>query len=179
MERQKILDELADIQRRIAEYLEILGSDKVLRDVIIKELKEVQKEFGDERRTEIIEDAGEIRLEDLVPVEDVAVTVTRDGYLKRTAGGYLPPPDARRQGPHRHGHAHGGLRRAPDRRLHAQLPADLHQQGARLLAQDLRDPRRRHGRQGQAHLEPDQPAAGRKREGLPGGEGVRARTSTS
>jgi DNA gyrase subunit A len=85
MERQKILDELADIQRRIAEYLEILGSDKVLRDLIIKELKEVQKTFGDGRRTEIIEDTGEIRLEDLVAVEDMAVTVTRGGYLKRTA----------------------------------------------------------------------------------------------
>ncbi len=45
MEQQKILDELADIQRRIAEYLEILGSEKVLRDLIIKELKEVQKEL--------------------------------------------------------------------------------------------------------------------------------------
>jgi DNA gyrase subunit A len=85
MERQKILDELAEIQRRIAEYLEILGSEKVLKEVIIKELKEVQKEFGDERRTQIVEDTGEIRLEDLVPVEDVAVTVTHGGYLKRTA----------------------------------------------------------------------------------------------
>ena len=85
MERQKILDELADIQRRIAEYLEILGSEKVLRDLIVKELKEVQKEFGDERRTQIIEDTGEIHLEDLVAVEDVAVTVTHGGYLKRTA----------------------------------------------------------------------------------------------
>ena len=45
MEQQKILDELADIQRRIAEYLEILGSDKVLRDLIVKELKEVQKDY--------------------------------------------------------------------------------------------------------------------------------------
>jgi len=85
MERQKILDELADIQRRIAEYLEILGSDKVLRNLIIKELREVQKEFGDERKTRIEEDTGEISLEDLVAVEDVAVTVTRGGYLKRTA----------------------------------------------------------------------------------------------
>ncbi|MEO8027127.1 MAG: DNA gyrase C-terminal beta-propeller domain-containing protein, partial [Bryobacteraceae bacterium] len=85
MEQQKILDELAEIQRMIAEYLEILGSDKVLRGVIVKELKEVQKDFGDERRTEVIEDTGEIRLEDLVQMEDVAVTVTRGGYLKRTA----------------------------------------------------------------------------------------------
>jgi DNA gyrase subunit A len=85
MEQQKILDELADIQRRIAEYLEILGSDKVLRDLIIKELREVQKDYGDNRRTEIIEDTGEILLEDLVAVEDVAITVTRGGYLKRTS----------------------------------------------------------------------------------------------
>src|SRR6267378_743356 len=84
MEQQKILDELADIQRRISEYLEILGSEKVLKDLIVKELKEVQKEYGDERRTEIVEDTGEILLEDLVPVEDVAVTVTHGGYLKRT-----------------------------------------------------------------------------------------------
>jgi DNA gyrase subunit A len=85
MEQQKILDELADIQRQISEYLEILGSDTVLRTVVIKELKDVQKEFGDERRTQIIEDTGEIRLEDLVQMEDVAVTVSRGGYLKRTA----------------------------------------------------------------------------------------------
>ena len=85
MEQQKIIEELAEIQRRIAEYLEILGSDQVLRGVIIEELKAVQKEFGDERRTEIIEDTGEILLEDLVAVEDVAITVTRGGYLKRTA----------------------------------------------------------------------------------------------
>src|SRR6266513_1803264 len=84
MEQQKILDELADIQRRIAEYLEILGSEKTLRGLIVKELREVQKDYGDERRTQIIEDTGEIRLEDLVAVEDVAVTVTRGGYLKRT-----------------------------------------------------------------------------------------------
>ena len=57
----------------------------MLRDVIIKELREVQKEFGDERRTRIEDDTGEIRLEDLVAVEDVAITVTRGGYLKRTS----------------------------------------------------------------------------------------------
>ena len=85
MERQKIVDELADIQRRIAGYLEILGSDQMLRDVIVKELKEIQKEYGDARRTQVIEDTGEILIEDLVAVEDVAITVTRGGYLKRTA----------------------------------------------------------------------------------------------
>ncbi len=84
MEQQKIIDELLEIQGKIAEYLEILGSEKTLRGLIVKELKEVQKDYGDERRTDIIEDTGEIRLEDLVQVEDVAVTVTRGGYLKRT-----------------------------------------------------------------------------------------------
>jgi DNA gyrase subunit A len=85
MEQQKIIEELAEIQVKIKEYLEILGSEKVLRGVIVKELKEVQNDYGDERRTQIIEDTGEITLEDLVQMEDVAVTVTRGGYLKRTA----------------------------------------------------------------------------------------------
>ncbi|BDC51416.1 DNA gyrase subunit A [Bryobacterales bacterium F-183] len=85
METQKILDELADIQKQIARYLEILGSEKVLRGVIIDELKEIKKDFGDARRTEIIEDSGDFDLEDLIQMEDVAVTVTRGGYLKRTS----------------------------------------------------------------------------------------------
>ncbi|HEX4749883.1 MAG TPA: DNA gyrase subunit A [Bryobacteraceae bacterium] len=85
LQRQEILDDLAKTQRDIAEYSEILGSEKVLRTLIVNELKEVQKDFGDERRTQIIEDSGEIRLEDLVQMEDVAVTVSRGGYLKRTS----------------------------------------------------------------------------------------------
>ena len=85
MEQEKIANELADIQRRIGEYLEILGSEIVLKALIISELEEVKKEFGDARRTKIIDDPGEIRLEDLVAVEDMAVTVTHGGYLKRTA----------------------------------------------------------------------------------------------
>ena len=85
MEQQKILDELAELQRLIGEYVEILGSEKVLRNLIVKELKEVQKDFGDERRTQIVDDTGDIRLEDLVQMEDVAVTVSRGGYLKRTS----------------------------------------------------------------------------------------------
>ena len=85
MEQQKILDELAEIQRLINEYLEILGSEKVLRALIVKELREVMKDFGDERRTVILEDTGDIDLEDLIQEEDVAITVTRSGYLKRTS----------------------------------------------------------------------------------------------
>ena len=84
MQQQKIVDDLVDLVRVISEYLAILGSETMLRDVIVAELREVQKLYGDARRTEIIEDTGEIRLEDLVAVEDVAVTVTHGGYLKRT-----------------------------------------------------------------------------------------------
>ncbi len=85
MEIQKILDELADIQRRIAEYIEILENESVLKKVIATEFKGVIKDFGDERRTEIVEDSGDINIEDLVQVEDMAVTVSRGGYLKRTS----------------------------------------------------------------------------------------------
>jgi DNA gyrase subunit A len=84
MEQQKILDELAEIQRVVAEYVEILSSETKLRAVIISELKEVQKTFGDARRTQLVIDTGDFNLEDLVQQEDVAVTVTRGGYLKRT-----------------------------------------------------------------------------------------------
>jgi len=85
MEQQKILDELAEIERLIAGYLEILTSDVKLRAIIVAELKEVQKKLGDARRTQIVDDEGEINIEDLIKMEDVVVTVTRGGYLKRTA----------------------------------------------------------------------------------------------
>ena len=84
MERQKILDELAEIQRRIAGYLEILGSDQVLQKLIITELQDVKKKFGDERRTEITAPVSQIAIEDLIADEDMAVTVTHNSFLKRT-----------------------------------------------------------------------------------------------
>src|SRR5581483_9324391 len=67
-----------------AEYESILASDKKLRGVIIKELEEIKKNYGDARRTEILDEAAEIKLEDLIADEQVAVTVTHSGYLKRT-----------------------------------------------------------------------------------------------
>jgi DNA gyrase subunit A len=89
MERQKILDELAEVRTRIAELESILASDKKLRGVIVDELKEIRREYGgekDKRRTQVIEgNTEEISLEDLIQEETVAVTVTHSGYLKRTA----------------------------------------------------------------------------------------------
>jgi DNA gyrase subunit A len=85
MEREKILEELREIQKKIAELKEILASDKKLRQVIIGELREVRKEYGDDRRTQIVDRVEEIRLEDLIPDEDMAITVSHAGYIKRTS----------------------------------------------------------------------------------------------
>ena len=80
----EILKELAEVRGRIAEYESILGSEKKLRGVIIKELEEVKKKYGDARRTVIQDEAVEISLEDLIADEQVAVTVSHSGYMKRT-----------------------------------------------------------------------------------------------
>ncbi|HEY7406004.1 MAG TPA: DNA gyrase subunit A [Candidatus Angelobacter sp.] len=81
---EEILKELEEIRLKIAEYEAILASDKKLRAVIVKELEEVKKDFGDERRTEITDESTEITLEDLIADEQVIVTVSHSGYLKRT-----------------------------------------------------------------------------------------------
>jgi DNA gyrase subunit A len=80
----EILKELNEIREKIAEYQSILASDKKLRQVIVKELKEVRDKYGDERRTQIIDESAELQLEDLIADEQVAVTVSHQGYLKRT-----------------------------------------------------------------------------------------------
>ncbi len=80
----EILNELAEIRKKIAEYEEILGSEKKLRAVIIKELEEVRDKYVDARRTQIIDESAELQLEDLIADEQVAVTVSHQGYLKRT-----------------------------------------------------------------------------------------------
>ncbi len=80
----EILKELAETRERIAEYEEILASDARLRSVIVKELEEVRDKYGDKRRTEIIDESAELQLEDLIADEQVAVTVSHQGYLKRT-----------------------------------------------------------------------------------------------
>ena len=85
MERQKILDELEELQKKIAGYEEILGSEAVLNQVIIDELRDLKKKFGSPRRTEIGEEVREISIEDLIADEGMVVTVTKNGYLKRTA----------------------------------------------------------------------------------------------
>jgi len=84
LERQKIVDEYEGIIKLIAELEEILANESSLRRVIGNELEEVKKEFGDARRTEIVEEGVEFSIEDLIADEDVAITVTNSGYIKRT-----------------------------------------------------------------------------------------------
>src|SRR5450755_3417968 len=80
----EITKELGITREHIAEYESILGSEKKLRTVIVKELEEVKKLYGDERRTVIEDEAAEIQLEDLIADEQMAVTVSHGGYMKRT-----------------------------------------------------------------------------------------------
>ncbi|HKW88176.1 MAG TPA: DNA gyrase subunit A, partial [Candidatus Acidoferrales bacterium] len=80
----EILKELAQIRERIAELEEILRSDKKLRGVIVTELKEIEKSYGDDRRTQIVDRVEEIKLEDLIKEEEMAITVSHAGYVKRT-----------------------------------------------------------------------------------------------
>jgi DNA gyrase subunit A len=84
LERQKITDEYEGIIKLIAELEEILGNERSLRRVISGELEEVKKEFGDARRTEIVDEGVDYSIEDLIADEDVAITVTNSGYIKRT-----------------------------------------------------------------------------------------------
>jgi DNA gyrase subunit A len=81
----EILKELKSIREAIAELEEILSSDKKLKQVITGELKEVQKAYGDDRRTQIVDKVDEIKLEDLIADTEMLITVSHAGYIKRTA----------------------------------------------------------------------------------------------
>ncbi|NWG14843.1 MAG: DNA gyrase subunit A [Acidobacteria bacterium] len=85
LEREKIASEYEETLKLIARLREILASEVVLKGVIVEELKEIDRFYGDERRTEIVDEEVEITLEDLIPEEDVVITVTHSGYIKRTS----------------------------------------------------------------------------------------------
>ena len=80
----ELLKELAEVRDNIAEFESILASEKKLRKVIVKELEDIRDRYGDPRRTQIVDETTELQLEDLIADEQVAVTVSNTGYLKRT-----------------------------------------------------------------------------------------------
>ena len=85
LERQKILDELAELLKTIERLRAILASERLLMQIIVDELKAVRDKYGDDRRTQIIDESGELSIEDLIAEEDMAITVSNTGYIKRTA----------------------------------------------------------------------------------------------
>jgi len=85
LERQKIVDELVELLKTIERLRAILSSEELLMEIVIRELRAVREKYADARRTEIIDESGEFRIEDLIADEDMAITVTNTGYIKRTA----------------------------------------------------------------------------------------------
>ncbi len=84
LEREKIVAEFVEVLALIVKLREILGSEKLVLDIIVDELQEIKKLFGDERRTEIVAEASDIDIEDLIVEEDMVITVSRGGYIKRS-----------------------------------------------------------------------------------------------
>jgi DNA gyrase subunit A len=84
LEREKIVAEFKEVLALIAKLQEILASDKLVQDIIVEELQQVKKQFGDERRTQIVAEATDIDIEDLIVEEDMVITVSRGGYIKRS-----------------------------------------------------------------------------------------------
>src|SRR3954470_20417790 len=84
LQRQKILDDLADFELRIADYQDILAKPDRQRTIVGDELAEIVAKYGEDRRTQIIAADGDLSMEDLIPDEDLVVSITRGGYAKRT-----------------------------------------------------------------------------------------------
>ncbi len=84
LERQAIFDRLAELERTIADLEAILASEERQRQIVSDELTEIVEKFGDERRSQIIPADGDLSMEDLIPDEELVVTITRGGYAKRT-----------------------------------------------------------------------------------------------
>ncbi len=83
LERDKIIEEYVQVLKGIAWFKEILGSDRIVLNIIKEELSAIQEEFGDERRSEIVEATKEITIEDMIVEEDMVVTISKGGYIKR------------------------------------------------------------------------------------------------
>ncbi len=83
LEQEKIMEEYQAVLSDIAKYEEILGDEQLVLEIIKAELSEIQAEFGDSRRTKIVESAKEVTLEDMIAEEDMVVTISKSGYIKR------------------------------------------------------------------------------------------------
>jgi DNA gyrase subunit A len=84
LERGKIMEEYQELLKQIERYKQILANERLILEIIIEELHEIKKKYGDPRRTEIVEEAAEIDVEDLIVEEDMVVSITHSGYIKRS-----------------------------------------------------------------------------------------------
>ena len=146
MERQRILDELAEVRALIEELKALLASEDKVTDQIVEELEEIRGKYADARRTEIGPPVEDFTVEDLIPEEDMAVTISHRGYGKSAAEG--------REGEAGHGDPGRGLRHDSVHRLDALLRPVLHEPGTRALEEGARAPRGRTHRPGPAAREP-------------------------
>jgi DNA gyrase subunit A len=85
LERDKILEEHRETLARIARFRQILGDEREVRKIIVEEMQELKRIFGDDRRTEIVDETTEISIEDMIADEDMVVTISHEGYIKRNA----------------------------------------------------------------------------------------------
>ena len=83
LEREKIETELAELREKIAYYKRVLGDENLVKEIIRDEMLEIKRRYGDKRRTEIADEARDLDIEDLIADEDMVVTITRSGYIKR------------------------------------------------------------------------------------------------
>ena len=140
LERQKIIDNLAEIELEIADLEDILANESRQRQIVSEELAAIVEKYGDDRRTQIIAADGDLSMEDLIPDEELVVTITRGGYAKRTlASNYRTQRrggkgvrGATLQGRRRRGALHGDLQ--------PPLAAVLHHGRAGLPDQGLQPP---------------------------------------
>ncbi len=162
LERQKIVDDLREIKALIAELRDILSKPQRIDQIIKEELAKLRADHADPRRTEIIEAVDEITLEDMIADEDVAISITHSGYIKRTC---ISSYRSQRRG----GRGRVGMKTRDEDFVdnlfiasHAFLPALLHRPRPGLLAEGPRHSRRGAAGQGQGHREPRLPAGGRE-----------------
>ena len=103
LQRKKIEDEYKEVIKLIATLKGILESRAKVLAMIKEDLTAAARGYGDERRTEIVDATTDFAIEDLIAEEDMAITISHTGYIKRLPGRHLPPTAARRQGHHRDG----------------------------------------------------------------------------
>ena len=140
LERQKLRDEFDELAQTIAELEAILADDVKLRGVIKDELTAIRDKYGDERRTEITTDPGDLADLDLIEDEELVVVLSHKGYVKTVAGRPVPHAGPRRQGRARRQPPRRGLRRAPAHHDRALVPVVLLEPRAGVPAARARDP---------------------------------------